>query len=67
MRDVLKIFSFIKKEEKNIDLQMEKYISAISVKPPGVEVLKPYCYSKEVCVFVGLHSNNSIIMRGIKN
>jgi len=40
---------------------MQKYITAISVKTPDVEVLKHYCYSKEVCAFVAVHCNHWII------
>jgi hypothetical protein len=54
MRDALKIFSFIKKME----LQLEKCTTAISLNNPGVEVLKHYCYSNEVCAFVGRQCNN---------
>jgi len=40
-----------------MELQMQKYITAIPVKTPDVEVLK-LCYSKEVCAFVAVHCNN---------
>jgi len=44
---------------------MQKYITTISLNTPGVEVLKYYCKSKEVCAFVGLHCNNRIIIHRI--
>lgn len=46
---------------------MHKYVTAISLKTTGLQVLKLYCYSKEVCVFVALHCNNLNIMHGIIN
>jgi len=46
---------------------MHKYVTAISLKTTGLQVLKLYCYSKEVCVFVDLHCNNLNIMHGIIN
>ena len=64
MRDALKLFSC---SNKNMDLQMHKYITAISLNTPCVEVLKHHCYSKEFCAFVGLYCNNWIIIHGITN
>jgi hypothetical protein len=54
MRDALEIVSYSKK----MDLQMQKYITTISLKSPGVGVFKYYCNSNEVCAFVGLYCNN---------
>ena len=54
MRDALRIFSC---SENKMDFQMQKYITTISLKTPDVEVFKRYCFSKEVCAFVGLHCN----------
>jgi len=64
MRDALKMFSYSKKK---MELQMVKTVNTISLKTPGVWVLKHYCNSKKVCEFVGLGCNNLIIMHGIIN
>jgi len=48
------MFSFIK---KNMELQMQKYITTISLNIPDVEVLKHYCNSNKVCSFVAVHCN----------
>jgi hypothetical protein len=60
MRDAVKIFSCC---NRNMELQMHKCVTAISLKTPGVEVLKHYYYYyyyyyKKLCVFVGLYCNN---------
>jgi len=55
MRDALKIYSC---SNKNMELQTHKYVIALILNTSGLYVLKFYCYSKEVCVFVALHFNN---------